>query len=69
MLPRIGMKLTEENLSNVKTVIDTCLHDERFQRERDKARAETWAHIGESASLTVDYLMAKHEELMKKADA
>ena len=62
-LKRIGSQLTEENFHNVKQLIDTCLSSPAFAEARDRARAEAWNHIGESAKLTVDFLMKKYDEI------
>lgn len=68
VLPKIGSQLTQENLQNVKELIDTCLTDTKYQEGRDLARSQAWAHIGESARLTVDYLMNKRSQLIQKND-
>ena len=48
-------------------MIDTCLTNPAFAEAREEARNESWANIGNSASLTVDYLMEKRQELAQKA--
>lgn len=63
ILPQLGQQLSEENLDSIQTVIDSCLHDDRYQQGRDRARRETWANIGEGAVRTVDYLVHRHETL------
>lgn len=68
-LPRIGMPLTEERLGALKTAIDACMHETRYQQGRDDARAQTWAHMGEGTERTVDYLQQKLRELNAPADA
>ncbi len=45
-----------------KEVIDEAITDTALLSGRDEARAEAWAHIGESASRTVDYLVKKYKE-------
>lgn len=62
-LSMIGTELTNDNIPNIKQVIDESLNDEKFQKGRDVARKDTWAHVGESAKLSVDYLINKHKEL------
>lgn len=69
VLPEIGMKLTAENMDDIGNVIDTCLNDNRFKEGRDRARAESWAYPGEGAVRTVDYLTAKHAQLMAEEEA
>ncbi len=65
VLPTIGQQLSADKLDSIKDVIDTCLNDTKYQEGRDKARADTWAHSGEAAVRTVDYLIAKHDQLMQ----
>ena len=63
-LKKIGTPLTKDNLHNVKALIDEGLSSTVQAAAREQARAESWANIGRSASLTVDYLMDKHDQLM-----
>lgn len=67
-LPRLGVMLTEDNMTNLKQVIDDCLTDERYGEGRHSVKAETWEHEGEGAVRTVDYLVAKYEELTAKGN-
>lgn len=62
-LPRIGCQLTEDNMEHLQDVIDTCLKDPKYAEGRREAKKETWAHAGEGAVRTVDYLLHKYEEL------
>ena len=62
-LPKIGQKLTIDELDQLKDLIDNCLHNEKYKVARNNARAETWEHMGEATVRTVDYLMDKYEEL------
>lgn len=62
-LPRIGQKLTPENLDTLKDMIDTCLTDSRYEQGREEVRAETWEHRGEGAIRAVDYCLKKYQEL------
>lgn len=66
-LPKIGQQLKEEHLPQLKQLIDQCMHDEQYQAQRDAARAETWAHIGQATTRTVDYLMEKYKQLQPAA--
>ena len=67
-LHKIGQKLTEENIPNIKELIDSCLHESKFTQAREEARNETWQHIDEATVRTVDYLIAKHKELTGKEE-
>ena len=67
-LPRLGAQLTDDNMENLKELIDTCIEDEKYAEGRQSVKAETWEHFGEGASLVADYLINKHEELMGKEE-
>ncbi len=67
-LPRIGQKLTPDNMSNLREMIDACLTDPRYAEGRREARAETWEHPGEGAVRAADYICAKLDEIQKGAD-
>ena len=69
VLPKIGIPLRESDFDNMKEIIDKAIVDESLYAAREQARSEAWAHIGESAKLTVDYLIAKREELNESADS
>ena len=62
-LPRIGRQLTEENMSNLKELIDSCLEDTQYAQGRKEVKAETWAWCGEGAKRTADYLLEKYRQL------
>lgn len=64
-LPRIGKELTNDNMENLKELIDSCLDDSQYAQGREAVKAETWAYIGEGASRVADYLIAKFDELKK----
>ena len=67
-LPRIGAQLTEENVSDLKSLIDTCLTDPVYTEGRKQVKAETWEHCGEGTKRTVDYLINKYEELTNRKE-
>lgn len=58
-LPRIGRKLTPENMPELKEMIDACLTDPRYAAGRQEVRDETWVYPGEGAVRAADYLTAK----------
>lgn len=62
-LPRIGQKLTPDNMPSLREMIDACLTDPRYSAGRDEVRAETWEHRGEGARLTADYIVNKLRQL------
>ena len=69
ILPHIGIPLKEDDLDNIKDVIDNAVNDENLAKGRDKARAETWANPGEAAVRTVDYMVAKFNEQNKNGSS
>ena len=62
-LPRIGEALTRENMPNLKSLIDACLTDARYEEGRHQVMAETWAYPGQGAKLAADYIEKKLREL------
>ncbi len=62
-LPRLGCQLTEENMTDLKRLIDTCLTDPRYEKGRRSVKEETWVYPGEGAERAAAYLINKYEEL------
>lgn len=63
ILPELGEQLKEENISQIKKVIDNCLFDNKYQLGRNNARAEAWRNVGNCANDVVDYLINKQKEV------
>ena len=61
--PTLGIPLDESQFPRMREVIEQVLGDESLKAGRDAAREQAWQHPGESIVRTVDYLIAKHEEL------
>lgn len=68
-LPRIGQKLTTDNLGMLKEMIDTCLNAPQYAEGRREARQETWEFKGEGTKRAVDYLLNKYKELTVEKEA
>ncbi len=66
ILPALGLELNEDNIGDIKQLIDKCLDDPSFAAGREKARAETWIPMGNGAKLTVNYIMEKYNEIIAK---
>lgn len=63
ILPKIGKQLTEENIGNIKEVIDTTLSDPELKAGRDLARSQAWANPGGSVEAMADYLIEARKRL------
>ncbi len=62
-LPRIGCELSEDNMENLKELIDNCISDPKYAEGRRSVKAETWEHPGEGAERAAEYLINKYDEL------
>lgn len=63
VFPKLGATLREEQLNDLKEIIDDVLSSDAYTAGRDQARKEAWMNIGHSAERTVDYLVNKRSEL------
>ena len=63
VLPTLGEQITEESLPHLREIIDRCIESGKYEAARDRARAETWMHEGESARRIADYLTACRAKL------
>ena len=63
-LPKIGRRLTEDRLDSLKDLVDDMMESVDVREAIVQARAETWAHLGESASMIADYMVNKRLELI-----
>ncbi|MBO4578852.1 MAG: CDP-glycerol glycerophosphotransferase family protein [Clostridiales bacterium] len=66
ILPSLGLELNEENIGDIKTLIDRCIEDPSFAEGRQRARSETWFHMGEGAKRSVDFILRKYDELVAR---
>ncbi len=66
ILPELGIELTDDNVGNIKDLIDKCIDDPSFKAGRDKAREQTWVNIGEGAKRSVDFVLDKYNEVVAK---
>ena len=67
-LPKIGRQLKEEDFGQLKEIIDSMIGDPAYKQAIEAVKSECWAHIGQSAELTADYMIRKRGELLKEAD-
>lgn len=68
-LPRIGEKLTPENMDTLKDMIDRCLNDPKYEQGRRQVSEETWQYKGEGAKRVVDYLLNKYQNITSTEEA
>lgn len=62
-MERLGYELKEDDFSSIKDVIDKALASDVLRANRASVKADCWQYIGESAKLTVDYLIKKKKEI------
>ncbi len=65
-LERLGTQLTDENMENLKELIDNCISDSSFAEGRRSVKEETWAYCSEGAQRAAEYLIKKYEALEGK---
>ena len=68
ILPSLGLELNEDNIGDIKRLIDKCIDDPSFAAGRDKARVETWVHMGEGAKRSVDFIIEKYNEVIARKE-
>lgn len=68
ILPSLGLELNENNADDIKNLIDRCIEDPSFTEGREKARQDTWMHIGESAKLSSDFIVKKYKDAVEKGN-
>lgn len=61
-LPRVGEKLTIDNMSDIKNIIDECIENPKYAAGRSEVRDETWVYRGEGAARAADYIVEKYNE-------
>ena len=57
ILHEIGVPLSRNDFGNMIKIIDDMTYNPSFARGWEKARAESWAHIGHGSEQVVDYLV------------
>lgn len=63
VLPSIGTRLTEDSLTNIKTIIDNNIGSDKLKEGRIRAKELAWSNIGNAAKSVADYMINKHEEI------
>lgn len=65
ILPELGKELEEKDFDNIKAVLDEVSNSDIYRKGRRKYSDIAWMCKGEAAKNTVDYLLAKYDELTK----
>lgn len=68
VLKKLGAPLKKEDFPRMRELIDDLLQQKQGKEAREQVREEAWQCIGESAKLTVDYMIHKYEELLSKKE-
>lgn len=67
VLPDLGIKLEENDFSDIKSIIDNLITSESFQKGRETIRDQAWQFRGQGAQKTADYLIETYERLQKNS--
>ena len=58
-LREIGTELNENNLYQLKELINDCIYRKKNKKKIEQIKKECWANEGNAASTIVDYIMQK----------
>lgn len=61
VLPNLGKQLKEEDLNNVKPLLDECLTSKAIKENIEQVKDECWEYRGNSAVNIVNYMIKKRE--------
>ncbi len=61
VLKKIGIELKEEQFEGIKEIIQKASDSEELASARNRAKDEAWMNRGQSAKLTVDFMVEKHQ--------
>ncbi len=62
-LAKFSEELNEENISNLKDIIDNMLNSDKYNAGRKEVKEEIWQNVGKASETTVEYLVNKINEL------
>ena len=65
-LPKIGCELINENIDDIKDIIDSCLTEQKYADGLKIIKEESWECFGEGTKNVVNYLTNKYDEIIKK---
>lgn len=61
--PKLGHILTEEGISDIKSLINDSIESDEYKKSREEVRDAMWQHRGHGAEDVADYLIRKSAEL------
>ncbi len=61
VLKKIGIELKEEQFEGIKEIIQKASDSKELASARNRAKDEAWMNRGQSAKLTVDFMVEKHQ--------
>ena len=67
VLPELGIELKDDNVDNIKSLIDECIEDSSYRKGREKARSEIWVNIGEGAARSADFIISEYNKTVAKS--
>ncbi|MBO4704764.1 MAG: CDP-glycerol glycerophosphotransferase family protein [Spirochaetaceae bacterium] len=62
-LKKTGRKLEEKDFCNIGIILKSMSDNEELAKQRAIAKNTAWMHRGEAASLVVDFMMSKNEDI------
>lgn len=62
-LKELGVKLEQKDFFKMKEIIDSVIENNELKLSRERVRKEAWQYQGQGAEKTVDWLIAKHNEI------
>ena len=63
ILAKFTEEINDENIKDLKTIIDNMLNNDIYRNGRKEVKDEIWQNIGHASEATVDYLIKKLSEL------
>ena len=65
-MARLGAEIKEENLEQLPEILDDCINNPKFSRNRQAVREEIWVNYRHGAEVVADYFINKYNELKDK---
>ena len=62
-LAKFSEELNEDNIINLKEIIDNMLNSNKYDAGRKEVKEDIWQNIGKASENTVNYLINKISEL------